>query len=45
VSGTPSPLRVRLRIAWNYVHAKIHHAYPCGCCGYRYDCPDGECHS
>lgn len=34
-----------LRIAWNYVQAKLHHAYPCRACGYRYDCPDGECHS
>ena len=37
--------RLRLRIAWNFVQAKLHRAYPCRACGYRYDCPDGECHS
>lgn len=37
-----------LRVVWNFLQAKLHRSYPCGRCGYRYDCgePRGsECHS
>lgn len=42
--------RAWLRIAWNYARAhrlnrRFQRAYPCRVCGYRYVCPDGECHS
>jgi hypothetical protein len=44
VSGR-EPWCAALRVAWNFVQANLHRSYPCGRCGYRYDCPDGECHS
>lgn len=34
----------RWRIALNFVQAKLHRAYPCATCGYRYCCREG-CHS